>query len=138
MNQSRSRARQLRKNPTDAERLLWQKLRLWQVDGCKFRRQQPLGPYIVDFVCLQKRLIVELDGGQHAQQKDYDKGRDGWLVGQGFLVLRFWNNDALKNIDGLMEVIAKELKSTPYLSPSPQGPARGKEAHKASETDLRV
>ena len=138
MNQSRSRARQLRKNPTDAERLLWQKLRLWQVDGCKFRRQQPLGPYIVDFVCLQKRLIVELDGGQHAQQKDYDKGRDGWLVGQGFLVLRFWNNDALKNIDGLMEVIAKELKSTPYLSPSPQGGARGKEAHKASETDLRV
>src|SRR3970040_609127 len=98
MNQSRSRARQLRKNPTDAERLLWEKLRLWQVDGCKFRRQQPLGPYIVDFVCLQKRLIVELDGGQHAQQKDYDKGRDGWLVGQGFLVLRFWNNDALKNI----------------------------------------
>jgi very-short-patch-repair endonuclease len=124
MNQSRSRARQLRKNPTDAERLLWQKLRLWQVDGCKFRRQQPLGPYIVDFVCLQKRLIVELDGGQHAQQKDYDKGRDGWLVGQGFLVLRFWNNDALKNIDGLMEVIAKELKSTPYLSPSPQGGRR--------------
>ena len=124
MNQSRSRARQLRKNPTDAERLLWQKLRLCQVDGCKFRRQQPLGPYIVDFVCLQKRLIVELDGGQHAQQKDYDKGRDGWLVGQGFLVLRFWNNDALKNIDGLMEVIAKELKSTPYLSPSPQGGRR--------------
>jgi very-short-patch-repair endonuclease len=126
MNQSRSRARQLRKNPTDAERLLWQKLRLWQVDGCKFRRQQPLGPYIVDFVCLQKRLIVELDGGQHAQQKDYDKGRDGWLVGQGFLVLRFWNNDALKNIDGLMEVIAKELKSTPYLSPSPQGGQGGR------------
>jgi very-short-patch-repair endonuclease len=65
MNQARSRARELRRNLTDAERLLWQRLRYWQVDACKFRRQQPLGRYIVDFVCLQKRLIVELDGGQH-------------------------------------------------------------------------
>src|SRR3970040_1313227 len=121
MNQSRSRARQLRKNPTDAERLLWEKLRLWQVDGCKFRRQQPLDRYIVDFVCLQKRLIIELDGGQHAQQSDYDRERDGWLRDQEFDVLRFWNNDILRNIDGVMEMIAQSLKSTPYLGPSPQG-----------------
>ena len=65
MNVLRSRARQLRKDPTDAERLLWQKLRFWQVDGFKFRRQQPLGPYIVDFTCLQTKLIIEIDGGQH-------------------------------------------------------------------------
>ncbi|MPZ78492.1 MAG: DUF559 domain-containing protein [Deltaproteobacteria bacterium] len=64
MNPTRLRARQLRRNPTDVERLLWQRLRFWQVDGCKFRRQQPLGHYIVDFVCLQKRLIIELDGGR--------------------------------------------------------------------------
>ena len=121
---NRSRARQLRKNPTDAERLIWQKLRFWQVDGCKFRRQQPLGRYIVDFVCLQKRLIIELDGGQHAERVDYDKQRDAWLHDQGFVVLRFWDNDVFKNIDGIMEMIGKNLQSTPYLNPSPQGGRR--------------
>jgi very-short-patch-repair endonuclease len=128
----RSRARQLRRNPTDAERLLWQKLRFWQVDGCKFRRQQPLGRYIVDFVCLQKRLIIELDGGQHAQQTDYDKDRDGWLRDQGFVVLRFWNNHVLNNSDGIMEVIVKNLKDTPCLSPSPQGGRRRSKKSKHS------
>ncbi len=68
MSQTRERARQLRKNPTDAERLLWRKLRFWQVDGLKFRRQQPLGRYIVDFICLEKRLVIEVDGGQHSEQ----------------------------------------------------------------------
>lgn len=63
MNRTRVRARELRKNPTDAERLLWRKLRLWQIDGFKFRRQQPLGIYIVDFACLEKRLVIEIDGG---------------------------------------------------------------------------
>ena len=79
MNPTRSRARRLRRNPTDVERLLWQRLRLWQVDDYKFRRQQPLGNYIVDFVCLQKRLVIELDGGQHADETDYDAERDAWL-----------------------------------------------------------
>jgi very-short-patch-repair endonuclease len=113
MFQPRARARELRKNPTDAERMLWQKLRYWQIDGCKFRRQQPLGRYIVDFACLQRKLIIELDGGQHAQQVDYDKDRDGWLRDQGFVVLRFWNNDVHANIDGVMEVILENLQSTP-------------------------
>jgi very-short-patch-repair endonuclease len=124
MNQLRARARELRKNPTDAERVLWQRLRYWQVNGCKFRRQQPLGPYIADFVCLQQRLIVELDGGQHVQEEDYDIERDAWLRDQGFVILRFWNNDVLKNVDGVMEMIVKHLRSTPYLSPSPQGGRR--------------
>ena len=124
MHEIRIRARQLRKNLTDAERLLWRRLRLWRVDGFKFRRQQPLGNYIVDFVCLEKRLIIEVDGGQHAQQANYDTDRDAWLRNQGFVILRFWNNDVLKNIDGVMEVIAKNLQSTPL----PQSfPARGKE-----------
>ena len=124
MDQSRSRARQLRKNPTDAERLLWQKLRFWQVDGRKFRRQQPLGGYIVDFVCLERRLIVELDGGQHADRNAYDKKRDDWLRNQGFVILRFWNHDVLNNIDGVVEQILDTLKNTPYLNPSPQGGRR--------------
>jgi very-short-patch-repair endonuclease len=114
----------LRQNPTDAERILWQRLRYWQVDGYKFRRQQPFGHYIVDFVCLQKRLIIELDGGQHADQDNYDAERDAWLRDQGFAVLRFWNNDVLKNIDGVMETIVDSLKSTPFLGPSPQGGRR--------------
>jgi very-short-patch-repair endonuclease len=130
MDEIRRRARQLRKNATDAERLLWQKLRLWQVDGFKFRRQQPVGQYIVDYVCLEKRLVIEVDGGQHAENTNYDTQRDDWLRDQGFVVLRFWNHDVLKNIDGVMEQIIESLKSTPFLNPSPQGGrkeiARGK------------
>ena len=117
----RARARALRRNPTDAERTLWNHLRFWQVDGYKFRRQQPLGKYIVDFVCLEKSLIVELDGGQHADQSSYDAERDAWLRGQGFSVLRFWNNDVLQNINGVKDTILSKLESTPYLSHSPQG-----------------
>lgn len=121
MDRLRARARKLRKNPTNAERLLWQKLRYWQMDGCKFRRQQPLGHYIVDFVCLQKRLIIEIDGGQQAQRREYDKERDAWLRAQGFVVLRVWNNDAMQNIEGVMQKIAEHLKSTPFRGPCPQG-----------------
>ena len=121
MNPTRSLARQLRRNPTDVERLLWQRLRFWQVDDYKFRRQQPLGVYTRRFACLQRRLIIELDGGQHAQEANYDAARDAWLREQGFIILRFWNNDVLKNIDGVMDMIVKSLKGAPYLNPSPQG-----------------
>src|SRR5499433_1187619 len=122
MDRIRQRARALRYNPTEAERLLWRQLRFWQIDGYKFRRQQPLGHYIVDFVCLGKRLVVEVDGGQHAeQQMKYDSERDVWLAAQGFSVLRFWNNEVLKNIDGVKGIILNKLRSTPFLNPSPQG-----------------
>jgi very-short-patch-repair endonuclease len=124
MNEIRSKARQLRREPTNAEQLLRQRLRFWQVNGFKFRRQQPLGPYIVDFTCLQTKLIIEIDGGQHMEQAEYDAKRDAWLRDQGFVILRFWNNDVLKNIDGVLEMIAKNLHSTPYLNPSPQGGRR--------------
>ena len=121
MDRARLRARALRKNPTDAERTLWSHLRFWQVHGHKFRRQQPIGDYIVDFICLEKKLIIEVDGGQHAEQESYDSARDAWLRAQGYFVVRFWNNDVLQNIDGVKETIFTALGATPFLSPSPQG-----------------
>jgi len=124
MNGLSKRARDLRNNPTEAERALWKQLRLWQLDGYKFRRQQPLGRYIVDFVCFEKKLVVELDGGQHAEQKEYDAKRDTWLRAEGFRVLRFWNNEVLKSIEVIKDEILKTLKNTPYLNPPPQGGRR--------------
>jgi len=109
MRTSIQRARSLRSNLTDTEQLLWRHLRLRQINGHKFRRQRPIGPYIVDFVCLEKKLIIELDGGQHAEQSDYDAERDAWLRAQGFTVLRFWNNDVLQNIRSVKDAILSEL-----------------------------
>lgn len=106
---NKARARTLRKNPTEAERALWQRIRLRQLEGQKFRRQQPLGRYIVDFVCFEKKLIVELDGGQHAARVLSDAERTAWLEQQGFRVLRFWDNDVLKNIEAVSETITAAL-----------------------------
>ena len=89
------RARELRRNLTDAERALWQVLRNRQVSGYRFRRQAPIGPYVVDFVCFEIRLVIEVDGGQHIERADYDEGRTAWLEGAGFRVIRFWNNEVL-------------------------------------------
>ncbi len=101
------RARELRKSMTDAERLLWKHLRRKNL-GVKFRRQEPIVPYIVDFVCHQKKLIIEIDGGQHAMS-ELDKRREQYLMGKGYRVLRFWNNEVLRNIDGVLEVIRKYI-----------------------------
>jgi very-short-patch-repair endonuclease len=115
-----TKARELRKNPTEAERHLWRHLRLRQFEGYKFRRQQPLGPYIVDFVCLEKKIVIEVDGGQHSTQVQYDEDRSAWLAAQGFHVLRFWNNEVLREIDMVKEVIWEALmKSHPHLNPPP-------------------
>jgi len=117
------RARELRKNMTEAERLLWRQLRLRQFGGHKFCRQQPIGRYIADFVCLEKKLIVEVDGGHHSEQVAYDQERDAWLEKQGFLILRFWDNEVLKQIESVKEVIMKALEecsNTPHLNPPPQ------------------
>ena len=125
MDRIRLKARELRRNATEAERVLWRQLRFWQIDGYKFRRQQPLGKYVADFVCLENRLIIEVDGGQHAeQQKEYDSERDAWLLAEGFSVLRFWNDEVLNNIDGVKQTILSRLNSTPFLNPSPQGGRR--------------
>ena len=102
-------ARALRANQTEVEARLWQRLRDRQLAGAKFRRQAPFGPYIADFACLAAKLIVELDGGQHADNEEADAARTAWLEGQGFRVLRFWNNDVLANTDGVLEEILAAL-----------------------------
>jgi very-short-patch-repair endonuclease len=99
----------LRKKSTDAERLLWRNLRDRQLCSEKVRRQHPIGPYIVDFVFLEKKLIVELDGGQHQIRQAADEKRDKWLIREGYTVLRFWNNDVLKKAEGILATIRKHL-----------------------------
>ena len=106
----KERSRDLRKNLTDVEQKLWQKLRSKQINGHKFRRQFILGNYIVDFICLDKRLIIEVDGGQHMDNVSYDSQRDEWLKSQNFKVLRFWNNQVLNETDSVLEVIVKNLE----------------------------
>jgi very-short-patch-repair endonuclease len=98
-------ARALRNNLTDAERRLWQKLQRRQIATVKFRRQQPIGAFIVDFVCFERRVIVEVDGGQHSEQVAYDEQRTRWLEAQGYFVLRFWNNDVLANTEVVAQAI---------------------------------
>ena len=100
-------ARNLRRSQTDAERLLWSRLRNKQIDGIKFRRQVPIGSYIVDFVSFEKYLVIELDGSQHdlTANKVYDDKRTAYLQTVGHTVLRFWNNEVLANLDGVLEVI---------------------------------
>ena len=109
-------ARKLRSQSTDAERLLWSKLRSRQVDGWKFRRQVPLGRYIVDFLCEDARLIVELDGGQHSEALAYDANRTEWLNEKGYRLVRFWNNEALNNMVGVLQSLTLTLALTPTLS----------------------
>ena len=110
---AKSKARHLRKEPTEAEKLLWSHLRRHQMLGYQFRRQEPIGKYIADFVCYQRRLVIELDGGQHDEQADYDRERTRWLVSRGFRVIRFWNDDVLKQTDGVLDAILLALQESP-------------------------
>ena len=115
-------SRILRKHGTDVENRLWFHLKGKQVEGIKFRRQAPIGKYIVDFVAFEKRLVIELDGGQHAEaEKDNDIRRDAWLNSQGFRVLRFWNNEVLQNLEGVLESIRVNCSRHPPLTPPIQG-----------------
>ncbi len=107
------RARSLRTHPTDAERAVWTALRRQQLDGHRFRRRHPFGPYVVDFVCLAQKLAAEVDGGQHAAERDRDAQRTAWLEARGYRVLRFWNNEVLENPDGVIEVIRAALLRHP-------------------------
>ncbi|MGO9986222.1 MAG: endonuclease domain-containing protein [Rhodomicrobium sp.] len=111
-----SRARELRSASTDAERKLWRHLRNRQLEGLKFRRQVPLFGYYADFFCEEAKLIVELDGGQHCSQADKDEVRTAVLQEAGLIVLRFWNNDVLENIEGVLAEIVKLAKAA---SPHP-------------------
>src|SRR3989338_5872819 len=102
-------AQQLRKRSTDAERKLWRHLRDRQLENFKFRRQEPMGDYVLDYVCYEKGIVIEIDSGQHAipMQKEKDEERDKWLKRQGFMVLRYWNNEVLTNIEGVLEEIRR-------------------------------
>jgi very-short-patch-repair endonuclease len=105
-------ARDLRKAPTQAERVLWQRVRRRQLAGFKFRRQHSVGPYICDFACLEAFIVIELDGSQHAEQSDYDNRRDMFLRSHGFRVLCFWNNDVLARTEVVIETIHEALHRT--------------------------
>ena len=105
-------ARRLRRQSTQAEQVLWTKLRSRRFHGVKFRRQVPLGAYIVDFVCRERKLIVELDGGQHSDQRGYDHRRTQELESLGFKVLRFWNRDVLLHVDSVLEAMWLELQES--------------------------
>jgi len=113
------RARYLRSNMTDSERLLWGYLKSRKLNGYKFRRQHIIGSYIVDFACLKAKLIIECDGSQHyTLQKSYDQKRDRYLRQCGYKILRFWNTDVLTNIEGVWEIIYENLlpPGAPFLA----------------------
>ncbi|MDJ0950228.1 MAG: endonuclease domain-containing protein [Alphaproteobacteria bacterium] len=105
------RARDLRKNPTEAEKLLWSRLRLRQIGGVRFRRQVPIGPYVVDFASHEAKLIIEVDGGQHASNQEMDGRRTRWLESEGYRVIRFWNNEVLANTEAVLHSIDDCLSS---------------------------
>lgn len=113
-------ARNMRAAPADAEVIVWRQLRAHRFAGHKFKRQQPIGNYIADFVCFEAKLIVEVDGGQH-NDSAADKLRDEWLRSQGFTVLRFWNNEVSQNLDGVLTRILEALTPSPSVPPPPGG-----------------
>ena len=121
-------ARSLRREMTEAERVLWRRLRRQQLLDARFRRQVPIGPYIADFACLKARLVIEIDGGQHVEAAAYDARRDAFLKREGFTVLRFWNNDVLARVASVMEAIFVALDGvrlqhppSALRAPSPSG-----------------
>jgi len=102
-------ARRLRRQPTEAEVRLWRYLRNKQLHGVKFRRQEAIGPYVADFACHGRKLIVEVDGGQHDAERAYDEARTGYFESAGWRVVRFWNNDVLANTEGVLQMIGAAL-----------------------------
>jgi very-short-patch-repair endonuclease len=118
----RARAKQLRSNMTDAERRLWYCLRAHRFAGLKFKRQALIGPYIVDFICFEHKLIIELDGGQH-NDSSKDRARDAWISKEGYRVIRFWNNDVLKQTNAILDLIAQAI-AVPEVTPLPARCAR--------------
>jgi very-short-patch-repair endonuclease len=120
------KAKRLRREMTDAERKLWSVLRGANLERAKFRRQQPIGPFIVDFVCQERRLIVEADGSQHADSASHER-RTAFLESKGYRVLRFWNDEILSNLDGVAEAVVNAL-SFPHpaqAAPESPSPSRG-------------
>jgi very-short-patch-repair endonuclease len=122
--QNAPHAKRLRAEMTNAERKLWYYLRGQRFEGAKFRRQVVMGDYIVDFVCEKARLIIEVDGGQHGDQREYDDARTAWLNARGYSLMRFWNNDVLGNVEGVLQALLVALaarKNRPSPQPLPKG-----------------
>jgi adenine-specific DNA-methyltransferase len=117
---AREFARALRRQMTDAERLLWRHLRNRELGGWKFRRQYPVGPFIVDFICVEKNVVIEVDGGQHAENEALDLQRSAYLNRMGYRVLRFWNNEVLQETEAVLTAIFAILADAPKNSPSPR------------------
>ena len=105
-----ARSRALRRHSTEAEKRLWNQLRSRLLEGYKFVRQEPIGSYTVDFLCRERRLVVELDGGQHSENP-HDRQRDAWFASRNYRVLRFWNNDVMHNMNGVLERIVVKLRA---------------------------
>jgi very-short-patch-repair endonuclease len=118
------RARKLRRDVTEAEKKLWRVLRIVPMGGSHFRRQAPIGPYFADFACHTQRIVIELDGGQHeeATQAKRDGNRDEYMKANGYRVLRFWNNDVMKNLDGVLQVIVEAFSALTPPTPDPSPP----------------
>jgi very-short-patch-repair endonuclease len=118
-------ARRLRRNQTDAERVLWFRLRDRRLAGLKFKRQVPVDRYVVDFLCTDGKLIIEIDGGQHDQQRERDNIRTATLEAMGYLVLRFWNNDVMQNAEGVLQdilsTVSQARSDPPHPNPLPSG-----------------
>ena len=138
MKRNREFARRLRRTQTDAERLLWFRLRDRRLGGWKFKRQVPIDRYVVDFVCADGKLIVEIDGGQHDQHRERDGNRTAALEAMGYLVLRFWNNEVLQNTSGVLETILSTVSQPqadpPHPNPLPSGEREPTESVALSST----
>ena len=119
----KTRARRLRRELTDAEKKLWARLRSRQLCGAKFRRQHPIGSYIADFCCVERGLVVELDGGQHSSQIQADQRRTAFIERQGYRVVRFWDNEILSDAEAVLERIVRVLDG-PHPCPLPKGEGR--------------
>ncbi len=140
-------AKDLRRRSTDAEQILWSHIRAKRLEGLKFRRQHPIGKYIVDFICLERKIVIELDGGQHTEpeKREYDRERDNWLEKEGYRVLRFCDNDVLLNIRGVLEVIREDCIKHPPLHPLPSregkeeiSPLRGERKRSTSHSRVVI
>lgn len=103
------KARDLRRHMTDAERRLWARLKQRQMLGCKFRRQHPIGPFIADFACVEHKLVIEVDGSQHGENTAHDRERRWFLQNEGFRILRFWNEDVMRDLDAVLDAIGGAL-----------------------------
>ena len=133
MNLLLNNAKILRSHPADAEQQLWRQLRAHRFMGLKFKRQKPIGHYIVDFVCIEYQLIIEVDGGQHISQMEYDDERTAWLESKGFRVLRFWNHEVLQEMDGVLERIRQAVVEIATPSPLPLSRKRARGVLEGSE-----